>query len=68
MPHANGNWRDVAVDCVIAGGAAVTALLAGTAFGAVKAEPLGFVYAALTAFFVAFFAGLQAARGRHGED
>ena len=68
MPHANGNWKDVAVDSVISGGAAVTALLAATAFGAVRADPIAFVYAEIVAFAVAFFAGLQAARGRHEEE
>ena len=68
MPHANGDWKDVAVDSAISGAAAVTALLAVTAFGAVRADPVAFVYAAVVAFLVSFFAGLQAARGRHEEE
>jgi len=66
--HGNGNMKDVAIDSAISGGAAVTALLAVTAFGAVRADPIAFVYAAIVAFAVAFFAGLQAARGRHEEE
>ena len=67
MPHANGNWKDVAVDSAISGAAAVVALLAVTTFGAVKADPIAFLYAVGVAFLVAFFVGLQAARGRKEE-
>ena len=68
MMHANGSnghpVADSVVDSIVAGGAAVTGLLAGTAFGAVKADPAAFVYAGVTAFLIAFFASLQAARNR----
>ena len=67
MPHANGNWKDVAIDSAIAGFAALVGLMAGTAFGIVRADPAAFIYSAAIAFFVAFFAGLQAARGRKEE-
>lgn len=62
--HANGNWKDVAIDSAIAGGAALVGLMAGTAFGVVRADPAAFIYSAVVAFLVAFFAGMQAARGR----
>lgn len=62
--HANGSLGDILVDSVLAGGAAVTGLLAGSAFGVVRADPVAFVYAGTVAFLVAFFASLQAARGR----
>jgi len=66
--HANGSLGSVLVDSTIAGGAAVTGLAAGTAFGVLRADPLAFVYGAAVAFLVAFFASLQAARGRpHAE-
>ena len=67
MPHANGNMKDVAIDSAISGAAAVVALLAASAFGAVKADPIAFLYAVGVAFLVAFFVGLQAARGRKEE-
>ena len=67
MPHANGNWKDVAVDAAIAGGSAAIGVAAGMAIGAVRSDPIGFVYALAIAFLVAFFAGLQAARGRKEE-
>ena len=63
--HANGSWQEVLIDSAIAGGAAVTGLLAGTAFGIVRADPAAFIYSGVVAFLVAFLAGLQAARGRH---
>jgi len=65
--HANGSLGSVLVDSAIAGGAAVTGLAAGTAFGIVRADPIAFVYGAAIAFLVAFFASLQAARGRPHE-
>ena len=67
MPHANGNWKDVVIDSAIAGGSAAVGVMAGMAVGAVRADPIGFVYALVVAFAVAFFVGLQAARGRKEE-
>ena len=61
---SNGTLGEVLLDSAIAGGAAVTGLIVGTTFGAVRADPAAFVYAAVAAFLVAFFAGLQAARDR----
>ncbi len=58
----NGHpYVDVLIDATIAGGAAVTAVGSATAFGVVRADPPAFVYAAVVAFFVAFFASLGAA-------
>lgn len=65
--HSNNSIGQVFVDSLIAGGAAVTGLAAGTAFGVVRADPIGFLYGGIVAFAVAFFASLQAARGRHAE-
>lgn len=62
--NANHGYVDALVDSFIAGGAAVIGLMAGTAFGIVRADPAAFFYSAGTAFGVAFFVSLQAARGR----
>ena len=62
--HANHNSVGALVDAAISGGMALVGLMVGTAFGVVRADPLGFVYAAATAFFGAFFMSLGAARGR----
>ena len=62
--HANGSLGSVLVDSAIAGASAVVGLMAGTAIGVVRADPVGYLYAVLVAFAVSFFASLQAARGR----
>jgi len=64
LMHANGSLGSVLVDSAIAGGSAFVGLAAGMSFGVVRADPLAFVYASAIAFLVAFFASLQAARGR----
>jgi hypothetical protein len=64
MPHANGSWGSVLVDASIAAASAALAVLVTS-----PVPDMRIAYGALLAFGIAFFASLQAARGRkHGPE
>lgn len=64
MMHANGNWGDVLVDSVIAGGAAFFGVLSAHYVATQTLPHAETLYGAAVAFGVALFASLIAARRR----
>ena len=62
--HANHDGWDVLVDALIAGGSSAFGVFAGLTAAGILTDPKAAVVAAVVAFGVSFFAGLQAARSR----